>query len=146
MDDLVSRLSQLNSHARLDRAARQQARDKVARPKSIQKSLETVSQTKLLKLTDKVTDDDLPKLHHELAARTKGINKRQLLQQCFDITAGELDLNKLPASSTHVMDVHNWDFIGTSCDTLGSGLPPFSVVPPDTPSKPGRKAMQEEQE
>lgn len=146
MDDLVSQLSQLNSHARLDRAARQQARDEATKPKTIRDKFGDYTTDKLLKLTEEVLDEDLPRLYHELAARTKGINKRLLVQQCFDLTASELGINKLPASSTHVIDIDNWDFTGASYDTLGSGLLPFSVVPPDAPSKGGRKALQEEQE
>lgn len=68
------------------------------------------------------------------------------MQQCFDPTASELGINKLLASSTHVIDIDNWDFTGASHDTLGSGLLPFSMVPPDAPSKGGWKALQEDQE
>jgi hypothetical protein len=146
MDDLVSQLSQLNNHARLDRVARQEARERATRPKSVREKFGDYVTDRLLKLTDSVDDEDLPKVYHELAAREKGVNKRLLIQQCFDIAAQDLGLNKLPVASTHVIDLDNWDFIGTSYDALGTGLLPFSVVPPDAPSKAGKKALLEEQE
>ena len=146
MDALVSQLSQLNDHARLDRVARQQATADAAKPKSIRDKFGDYVTDRLLKLTDSAIDDDLPKVYHELAARTKGMNKRLLLQQSMDLTARELGLNKLTASSTHVIDLDNWDFVGTSYDAIGSGLLPFSIVPPEAPSRPGRKALLEDQE
>lgn len=64
INDLVSQLSQLNDHARLDRAARQMARDEAAKPKTIRDKFGDC-------VTDEALDEDLPKLHHELAAHTK---------------------------------------------------------------------------
>lgn len=75
MDDLVLQLSQLNQHARLDGAARQQARDDASKPKTVCDKFGDCTTNKLLKLTEEAMDDDLPRLCHELAACTKGINK-----------------------------------------------------------------------
>jgi hypothetical protein len=146
MDDLVSQLSQLNNQARLDRVARQEARDLATKPKSVREKFGDYVTDRLLMLTDSADDEDLPRVYHELAARQKGVNKRLLVQQCFDIAAQEFGVNKLPVASTHVIDLDNWDFIGTSYDAIGTGLLPFSVVPPDAPSKAGKKALLEEQE
>lgn len=131
MTELVAQLSQLNNHARMDRADRQQVRQDATKVKTVRERFGDYAADKLLILTDSALDEDLPKVYHELAARSKGVNKRMLVQQCLDIAAKELQLNKLPASPSHIIDLDNWDFVGSTYDALGSGLLPFSVVPPE---------------
>ena len=146
MTALVAQLATMNDQARLDRVDRREAREKASAPKTIREHFGDYTSDKLLVLTGVAADDDLPKIYHELAARAKGVSKRMLLQESYDITADELDINRLPASPSHVIDLDNWDFTGTSHDALGTGLLPFSVIPPDAPSKQGRKAILEDQE
>jgi len=146
MEELVSQLAQLNNNARLDRAVRQQATADATKPKTVREKFGDYQADKLLKLTDSATDEDLPQIYHELAARSKGINKRSLLQQCLDMTALAMGRNKPLATSSLVIDLDNWDYVGTSHDALGTGLLPFSITPPDAPSRNGRKALLEDQE
>lgn len=91
-----------------------------------------------------IDDDDLPRVYHELAARKKGMSKRLILQQAYDITKNELNLNQLWASPSHIIDMESWDWFGTSVEALGTGMLPFSTIPPDSPSKEAQKAMADE--
>ena len=143
---IVAELSQLNDHARRERADKQAARDEADKPKTVRERFGDYVVDKLLRLCDVQDDDDLPKIYHELAGRTKGVNKRLLLKQCYDIVANRWNLNKLPATSSHVIDLENYEFIGNQPENLGGGLLLFSVVPPDAPTSKGRKAIAEESE
>jgi len=69
-----------------------------------------------------------------------------VLQQALDIAAKTLGLDFLVALPTHILDLDNWDFLGTSFDSIGTGLLPFCIVPPDAPSKQAKKVQAELQE
>lgn len=144
MTALIAQVELLNDHTRLDRQDRQATREKAVAPKTIRERFQDYVTDKLLVLTDSCCDEDLPRLYHELAARQKGVSKRMVLQQAYDIAATDLQLNRLPASPSHVLCLDQWDFVGISMDTLGTGLLPFSIVPPDAPSKLARQAMLDE--
>jgi hypothetical protein len=101
---------------------------------------------KLLKLTDLIMDMDVPRIYHEMANQKKGMGKQVILQHCFDKVKDTLKLSNLPASPMHVINLENWDFFGTTIESLGTGLLPASIVPPDALSKEAHKAMAENQE
>lgn len=69
-----------------------------------------------------------------------------LLQQAYDLSARDLNFDKLQATSSQVIDLQNWKFVSSSTDDLGGGLLPYSTPPPDAPSSKGRKALAEEHE
>lgn len=137
---LLAQVAQMNDQARIDRDDRVEYREQAARPKSVRERFQAYTTDKLVALTNTPgDDDDLPRLYHELAGRQKGISKRMILQQAYDLTADELKLNRLLASPSHVLDLDQWDYIGTGMDAVGTGLLPFSIVPPDAPSKQAKK-------
>lgn len=144
MAALIAEVSRLNDHNRIEREDRQDVRDRAALPKTVHDKFQDYITDKLLSLTDCYHEDDLPRVYHELAARQKGVSKRLVLQQAYDIASGALKLNRLPASPSHVLCLDQWDFVGVSMDSLGTGLLPFSIVPPDAPSRSARKALLEE--
>lgn len=143
---IVSESLQLNDHARKERANKQTAREKADDPKTVCEKLGNCVVNKLLLLCNVPNDEDLPKVHHELAARSKGVSKRMLLKQVCDIVVAELKLNELPALSSQGLDLENFEFISAHQENLGGDLMLFSVVPPDAPSSKARKAPAEEQE
>jgi hypothetical protein len=144
MTALIAQVALNTEHNRLDREDRRAARDKAALPKSVREKFQDYTTDRLLILTEAFQDEDLPRIYHELAARQKGVSKRMVLQQAFEIAAGELNLDRLPASPSHVLSLDTWDFTGPTMDTLGAGLLPFSIVPPDAPSKAAQKAIMED--
>ena len=91
-------------------------------------------------------DEHLPAICHNLAARKKGESKKMTLQQAFDMTREELKLGHPPASPSHVIDLETHDFFGNAMESLGAGLLPCSIIPPDAPSKEAQKAIIEDQE
>lgn len=146
MAALITQIVQLNDNSRTDREDCQEAREQAARPKTVRERFQGYITDKLLILTDSLTDDDLPSVYHKLAARQKGTSKRVILQQAYDLAADELQLNRLPASPSHVLDLDQWDFTGSSMDAVGTGLLPFSIVPPDASSRQAKKALLEDSE
>lgn len=129
MAALIAQMAVLNDSNRIDRIDRQAVRDKASLPKTVRDKFQDYTTQKLLHLTDSYRDEDLPGIYRELAAREKGVSKRMLLQQAYDITSTTLNLNRLPASPAHVLCLDQWDFTGPSMDALGSGLLPLSIVP-----------------
>jgi len=99
---------------------------------------------KLLRLMEVTDDDNLPCICHELVARKKGVSKRMLLQQAYDLTKNELNLHQLIALPSHIIDKESWDLFGASVDALGTDMLPFSVIPPDSLSKEAQKAIAED--
>lgn len=146
MAALLTQVAKLNDHTREDREDRRASREQAALPKTVRERFQDYTTDKLLLLTDSLGDEDLPRVYHQLAGRQKGVSKRMILQQAYDLAADELKLSRLPASPSHVLDLDQWDFIGTSMDAIGTGLLPFSIVPPDAPSKQARKALVEDTE
>lgn len=146
MAALIAQVAQLNDHTRIDREDRREYREKAALPKTVRERFQDYVTDKLMSLTDSVLDEDLPRIYHALAGRQKSVSKRMLLQQEYDLTAEELNLDRLPASASHVLDLDQWDFVGSSMDAVGTGLLPFSIIPPDAPSKQAKKALLEDAE
>lgn len=147
MASLVAQVAQMNDHARVDREDRRIHREQAALPKTVRERFQDYTTDKLLALlTDGLEDMDLPRLYQELAGRQKGVSKRMILQHAYDLAAKELKLNRLPASPSHVLDLDQWDYVGPSMDAIGTGLLPFSIVPPDAPSKQARQALRDDAE
>lgn len=144
--ELAAQMIIMNNHNRAALQAREERQDKAALPKTARDKFGEYMTDKLLHLVDGFAGEDLPRVYHELAARQAGVSKRVILQEAYDVTAKALNLNRLPASPTHVLCLDQWDLTGVSADALGTGLLPFSIVPPDAPSAKGQKMLIEEAE
>lgn len=93
MAALIAQMALLNDAHRIDRVDRQAVWDKATLPKTVRDKFQDYTTQKLLHLTDCYRDEDLPSIYIELAARQKGVSKRMILQQAYDITSTTLNLN-----------------------------------------------------
>jgi len=141
MTVLISQVAEMNDTACLKRVDRRALRAKAELPTSVRERFQDHTTDKLLRLTEVQHDEDLPSIYHELAAQKKGMSKRLILQHAFDITRKALNLNQLLASPSHIINMESWDWFGTSVEALGTGMLPFSIIPPDAPSKEAQNAV-----
>jgi len=139
MHALISHVVEMNGNTRLERVDRQALRRKAEQPTTIRERYHDYATDKLLRLTEVGLNEDLPLGCHELTARKKGMSKRLILQQAFDVTQNALNLNQFLASPTHVIDLESWDWFGTNIKSLGTCLLPFSIAPPEPLPKKRKK-------
>jgi len=89
--------------------------------------------------------EDLPPLYHELAGHKKTDGTvRSLLQDAVESTADALGIQHIPTVSVqHATALTGWVFFGAGNQSLGEGLMPFSVVPPNQVSATAIAAIQQ---
>jgi len=105
---LISHVAEMNDNARLERLDRQSIRQRADQPTTVREKCHDCATDKSLRLAEVQIDEDLPLVFHELAARKKGMSKRLILQQAFDVTRNALNLNQLLASPSHIIDMESW--------------------------------------
>ena len=99
---------------------------------------------RLCKMCAVVSAEDLPPLYHELAGHKQGDGTaRSVLQDAVEAAAGHLGVPHVPVMTTqHSTSLNGWVFYGPSIQSLGEGLLPFSVIPPNQVSATAVAAIQ----
>ena len=97
---------------------------------------------RLCKMCNVMNTEQLPPLYHELASHEKANGTtRSLIQEHVEAAAAALLIPHVPVVSVqHATALSGWIFFGASKQSLGEGLLPFLVIPPNQVSKlPRRK-------
>jgi ribosome assembly protein YihI (activator of Der GTPase) len=130
LDDLADR--------RIDRGERKAAR-------SIEQKWNDKTVDRICKMCGANQTEDLPPLYHELAAHKKTDGTvRSVLQDAVEFTANALGIQHIPTVTVqHATALAGWVFFGAGNQSLGEGLMPFSVVPPNQVSATAIAAIQQ---
>lgn len=137
-------LDNLVSDMRRDRVDQEQRRTEAAAPKTVRTRYGEEEADLLLRLTHQSDDDDLPRLYHELAGRTKASSERMVIQRDVDRSAAALGLASPRVSPSQALALRTWCFEGDYYYDIGHGILPFSVTPPDAVSKGALKMLAED--
>jgi hypothetical protein len=137
-------LDHLVADMRRDRVDQEQRRTEAAAPKTVRTRYGEEEADLLLRLTHTSDDDDLPRLYHELAGRTKASLERLVIQRDVDRSAAALGLASPRVSPSQALALRTWCFEGDYYYDIGHGILPFSVTPPDAVSKGALKMLAED--
>lgn len=130
LDDLADR--------RIDRSERKAVR-------SIEQKWNDKTVDRMCKMCGVNQTEDLPPLYHELAGHKKTDGTvRSVLQDAVESTANALGIQHIPTMTVqHATALAGWVFFGAGNQSLGEGLMPFSVVPPNQVSATAIAAIQQ---
>lgn len=137
-------LDNLVADLRMDRVSQEQRRSEAAAPKTVRERYGEEEADLLLRLTHQTDDDNLPRLYHELAGRTKASSERMVIQRDVDRSAAALGLTAPRVSPSQALSLRTWAFEGDYYYDIGQGILPFSVTPPDAMSKGALKTLAED--
>ena len=105
-------LDNLVADLRMDRVTQEQRRSEAAAPKTVRTRYGEEEADLLLRLTHQEDDDDLPRLYHELAGRTKASSERMVIQRDVDRSASALGVAAPRVSPSQALSLRTWAFEG----------------------------------
>jgi hypothetical protein len=91
----------------------------------------------MLLMTRSEDDDDLPYSYLCISAKPKGLSERVIFQREVDAADGVLRLVPFQVTPSQVVTMKSFDFCGTSCSEIGTGILPFRITPSDATSDCG---------
>ena len=100
---------------------------------------------RLCKMCGVMNAENLPQLYNDLAAHKKADGTtRQLIQEQVEAVAHALRIQHVPVVTVQqATALSGWVFYGAGEQSLGEGLLPFSVIPPNQVSASAQLATQE---
>jgi hypothetical protein len=144
MQDLANGVKHFFTEMKDVRIAGDDRRLEAAHPQTFRKKYGDRLADQMLLLTNQPDDDQLPNFFHELAGRPKGISERILLQREVDLAARALGVQPFKVAPSQSLAFKTFDFVGDGYTEIGTGLLPFSVVPPDATSASARRMLSED--
>jgi hypothetical protein len=95
----------------------------------------------ILLLTGAPDDDFLPTYYQESGGRQKGESERVILQREVDQSAEALGVLPFKVTPSQCIALKTFDFAGMSAREIGTGVLPFSIIPPDATSTAAVRAI-----
>jgi hypothetical protein len=139
--DVARGMQDMVAEARADRNDRADHRDASRRPKTTREKIGDRITDRLLVLCRVTSDEDLPPLYHEWAARPRGVSEIYVLQQAVEASCAALGVPVFEATPTQVMALKNFRLAGSTYFDIGLGLLPFSITPADATSAQARAML-----
>jgi hypothetical protein len=139
--DVAKGMRDMVVEARADRNDRADHWDASRRPKTTRDKMGDRITDRLLVLCRATSDEDLPPLYHEWAARPQGVSDRYVLQQAIEASCAALSVPVFEATPTQVMALKNFRLAESTYFDIGSGLLSFSITPADATSTQARAML-----
>lgn len=136
LQEIVGALNEVRDGVLRSTHDRRQEREDNKHPKTIAQRWKASTISRLNKMCGVASETLLPPIYHELAAHKKGVdgNVRTMLQDAVETAGHALGMRYPEVTVQHAQALAGWAF-GGGFETLGEGLLPFTVTPPNQVSK-----------
>jgi hypothetical protein len=125
----------------VDRRARDNRVSESTRPKTSRERYRDRIADRILLLTASSDDNLIPSFYQEVSGKQKGESERVILHREVDQITDTFDALAFKVSPSQVISLKTFDLAGLSLSEVGTGVLPFSTIPPEATSLSASRAF-----